>query len=111
MKKYLICTMVLLIALLLNGCNSSVKKATLNVGSEKTLEMGNIKYKVSRDTISKDNLDGKVGRVNKVVKTGSPYPETYQDMKNVYKVKDKKIEEQAVIESNGSFYLLTPIKE
>ena len=112
MKKRLIISSVLLVVFLLLGYigyNLSLKSATLTVSSEKTIEMDNIKYTVSPVSISKEDLDGKIGKVRKVVIIGSPSPDPYKkyhDVKNIYKIKGKKIEAQAAWEWNGSFYLL-----
>jgi len=116
MKKSLLITLALITLALLgiflfNVCNSSLKEATLTVGSENIVEMDNIKYIVDKDTISKDNLDGKIGKVKKFVTVGSPDPKGYKNATNIYKIKDKKIEDQVALEWNGSFYLLKPFKK
>ena len=111
MKKPLIISSVLLVVFLLIGYigyNLSLEKATLTVGSNQTIKMDNITYIVYTDTISKDELDGKVGRVWSVVEIGTHDPKTYENSSYIYKVKGKSIKNKAALKRNGKFYIIIP---
>lgn len=108
MKINITILLILLLSLLSTGCSNSMKKAELYIASDILLEIDNVKYKVNMfHILSEDNIDKQIGEVAKVIPLDTPNPNSYRNPKNIYSLKNKKVEDEVALEMNGKLYLAT----
>lgn len=104
MKKTTVIIIVLIVLSIFVVNVSSLEKAVF-INVKPTIRMGDIEYLITNDIISSDKLIKQVGKVTQIIELASYMDNPYKNPSRVYKIKDKKIEEEVALKMNSKFYI------